>query len=267
MLPPDRRSFWRLFLAGTALPLAAIPVLCRPQAAQSPKAAYELMQKLVADALEIPESTGRTRLAIANGVITYDFRPEPLSSLASRPDRMTGALELLIRAAALRRDFRSVLPAETFWTAPLQRTEALAAGMIGVAYAVADEKQCAEKQQALNIAAQAEYKALENGVRAYAQRSGLGTVGSRGFSDGFQVEVLVEPPKAKIRYMPFLDYKRCQYFNLPLDEHWNDLNSGTHNLIGHYRYRAEWPASLNGPEEGNFNILRDTKLTFTPKVN
>lgn len=67
--------------------------------------------------------------------------------------------------------------------------------------------------------------------------------------------------------MPFLDYKRCLYFNLPLEEHWNDLSAGTQNLIGRYHYKAEWPPSLHGPEEGNFDVTADTKLTFNPKAN
>jgi hypothetical protein len=35
-------------------------------------------------------------------------------------------------------------------------------------------------------------------------------------------------------------------------------------MIGMYRYRIEWPAKLNGPEEGNLNIDEPKEIDFTP---
>jgi hypothetical protein len=231
------------------------------------KAANALVEQLVADALALRETSGRTRVSIADGVITYDFRPVPAAALANRPDCLTGPLELLIRSAAIRRDFRALLVKETFWVAPLDRVDSLATSMVEAKYAVAGDEECRARQQQGKTAADAEFTKLEVALRAYAAKSGLGTVGTRGFPEAYRVEISIDPAKARIRFMPFLDYKRCLYFNLPLEERWNDLTPGTHNLIGRYHYRAEWPTALNGPEESNFDVTANTRITFTPKAN
>jgi hypothetical protein len=231
------------------------------------KAANALIEQLVADALALRETSGRTRVSIADGVIAYDFRPVPAATLANRPDCLTGPLELRIRSAALRRDFQVVLAKETFWGAPLDHVDSLATSMVETKYAAAGDEECRARQQQGKTAADAEFANLEMALRAYATKSSLGTVGTRGLPEAYRVEIGVDPAKARIRFMPFLDYKRCLYFKLPLEEHWNDLTPGTHNLIGRYHYRAEWPAALNGPEESNFDVTANTRITFTPKAN
>jgi hypothetical protein len=225
------------------------------------------MQTLVADALLLEDTAGRKRLSISNGILSYDFRPASLETLASQPDCVTSPLEILIRSAALRRDFSTSLPEQVFWIQPLKQADTLAATMVDVAYKVPDKAQCPVKQQQYKAEAEAGFRSLEERLIAYAGKAGLSTAGTRGFADAYRIEIRVDPPRARIRLMPFLDYKRCLYFGLPLEEHWNDLSEGTQELIGRYHYRAEWPPSLNGPEEGNLDIHESGRITFRPKAN
>jgi hypothetical protein len=259
---------WRISGIQVTTPTLIALLLCAFAPQDRPGAAANaVLEKLAADALALPDTTGRTRLSIADGVITYDFRPVAASSLANKPDCLTDALALMVRSAALRRDFQAVLPKETFWAAPFNQIDLLAKKMVDRKFASANDAECRAKQQPDKAAAETEFMKVETALRGYAAKSGLGTVGARGLAEGYRVEVRVDPGKARIRFMPFLDYKRCMYFNLPLEEHWNELTPGIHNLIGHYRYRAEWPAELNGPEEGNLDITGNTRITFTPKAN
>lgn len=257
-----------LFCAGESL------VQCQPPASPpgsgqipDPEQAYTRMQMLAADALGVGDSTGRKRIWIDGAVLHYDLRAEALTLLAARPDCFTRPQEVLIRAAALRRDLTATIPNEKFWNPPLQRAETLAKNMVQVAYQTTGEEQCVMRQQPYEDQAQTEFQNLGKGLDSYARNAGMSTVGTRGVPNGFKTQIHIDPPRARVRFMPFLDYKRCEYFSLPLDDHWNDLQEGTQELIGRYHYRAEWPASLNGPEEGNFDIHENGAITFRPKAN
>jgi hypothetical protein len=257
-----------LFCAGESWVRGQAPVL-PPGSGQirDPQQAYTTLRMLAGDALAIEDSAGRKRVWIADGVLHYDLRAEALTALAARPDCFTRPLEVLTRSAALRRDLTATIPNDKFWNQPLERSETLAKNMVRVAYQTTDLELCAMRQKPYETQAQTEFQSLGKGLDDYARNAGLSTIGTRGVPTGFKVQIHIDPPRARIRFMPFLDYKRCQYFSLPLDEHWNDLQEGTEELIGRYHYRAEWPASLNGPEEGNFDIHENGAITFRPRAN
>lgn len=63
----------------------------------------------------------------------------------------------------------------------------------------------------------------------------------------------------------FLDYRRSRDFGIPLDDLWNILPEGRQTLIGRYHYKVNWPAALNGPDGGNFDVKSDSVITFKPK--
>jgi hypothetical protein len=84
---------------------------------------------------------------------------------------------------------------------------------------------------------------------------------------GYQVQIKIDPPRARVRVMTVLEYKKCMYFKTPLEEQWIDLLGGEQEMIGRYQYRAEWPADLGGPEEGTFEIRKAGAITFRPKQN
>jgi hypothetical protein len=231
------------------------------------KQADQLLGKLVEQALTIQEGVGRKRVLIQNQVLTYDLRPEPYTALVSRPDRLTVPLEVSIRAAVLTRDFRAALPSEIFWVQPLEQVQALTSRIVQAAYDTASDDEWRLKLDAYQRETETDFKAVETGLLEYANRSKLNVVNTRGSSDGYPVEIRIEPPKARVRYVPFLDYLRSQYFHKSLDDEWNDLSAGTNILIGRYHYRAEWPKSLNGPEEGNFEVHGKVTITFRPKEN
>ena len=66
--------------------------------------------------------------------------------------------------------------------------------------------------------------------------------------------------------MTLLEFKKCQYLKVPTEEcRWNELLDTASEMIGWYHYRAEWPLELNGPEEGDFEIKKESTITFKPK--
>ena len=65
--------------------------------------------------------------------------------------------------------------------------------------------------------------------------------------------------------MTLLEFKKYQYFKTPREQYqWNDILDADNDLIGWYHYRVEWPADLNGPEEGDIEIKKPGVLTFRP---
>src|SRR5271157_1333438 len=87
----------------------------------------------------------------------------------------------------------------------------------------------------------------------------------RGSVRGYRVRVNVEPPRARVRVMTLLEYRKCLYFRSPLEDQWIDLLSVENEMIGRYRYLALWPPELNGREEGEIEITGPATITFAPK--
>jgi len=236
--------------------------------AKDPKQAYMLIENLAKEAVALDRNLGRIRVSIANGVLLYDFAPAPDSSLASRPARLTRPLEILIRTEAVGRDLRLCMPSQQFWVSRLEQLRGLAAKMVEAAYDAASEDEWLSRKQVYEAEVETKFADLAKQLLAYADKSRLDARASRGSVQGYRVEIRVDPPKAHVKYMPFLNYKRCTAFNLSPNDYWLDLDVGTRTLIGKYHYIAEWPPSLNGPEEGNFEITGEVKiLRFHPKAN
>jgi hypothetical protein len=232
------------------------------------KKAYALLENLAKDAVSLDDNLGRKRVSISNRIVAYDFRPASAATLTSRPDRLTGPLEVLIRAEALGRDFRVCASTQVFWVRPLEQVRSITAKVVDAAYKTGSEDEWNSEKQTYETQVGAEFTVLEKELLAYADKEGLGVRTSRGPVQGYQVEIRIDPPRAHVKFMPFLNYKRCVAFNLNLKDYWVDLNAGTQTLIGKYHYLAEWPPSLNGPDEGNFDIYGDgVTLTFQPKAN
>lgn len=233
---------------------------------KDPGQAYELLEGLAENAVSEDANLGRNRVSISDRVLTYDFRPASEDSLTSHPSRVTGSLELLIRVGALRRDFRQYLPTEGFWAPRLERVQNLSAEMLKSAYNTTSDGEWLAKLQDDEDQVAQEFAALDAGLVAYAQKSGLDVKSTKGIPQGYKVEIRIDPPKAHLKFMPLLDYRRCVAFKLDLKDYWVELNPGTHTLIGRYHYLAEWPLSLHGPDEDNFEITEEgMTLTFQPK--
>jgi hypothetical protein len=236
--------------------------------AKDPKQAYTRIENLAKDAVSQDANIGRNRVSISNGILAYDFRPASQDILASRPDRLTSPLEILIRAEALERDFRLYTPSESFWVRPLDQLRKLAAEMVDAAYEVASEDEWRGRKQEYESEVGSEMAVLAKELLAYADNSGLDAKATKGSVQGYHVEIRIDPPRAHVKYMPFLNYKRCIAFKLDLKDYWLDLNAGKQTLIGKYHYLAEWPPSLNGPDDGNFEVTEEgMMLTFQPRGN
>lgn len=230
--------------------------------------ANKLLVALAKDAVSEDSNLGRNRVSILDRTLTYDFQPVREDVLTSHPGRMTGCLEILIRVDALRRDFRRYLPTERFWSPPLERIQNLAARMLEAAYKTSSDDEWRKSKQGYEDQVAGEFAALDSELFAYARMDGLDLKSTRGVQQGYKVEIRIEPAKARLKFMPFLDYRRCIAFKLNLIDYWVVLSPGMHTLIGKYRYLADWPASLSGPEEDNFEIGEEgMKLTFQPKGN
>jgi hypothetical protein len=208
---------------------------------------------------------GKTRFRISqqDRTVFYDFSALPAEAVLSNNDRYTLPLEALIRAEALRRDFLAAVPRESFWVAPLE----------SIRQAVGQCVRDVERAQATALAVknacavdiERRFDALKASLLLFAAAQNFETAQGRGPTIGYRVQVKVEPPKARVRVMTLLEYKKSLYFKTPMDDHWIDLLAGEHDMIGRYRYRAEWPPELNGPEEGNFEVTEPTTITFRPK--
>jgi hypothetical protein len=250
-------------------------VFALPQVPQAPasdfgeikdsKQAFALLNDLAKDAVSTDSNLGRTRVSISAGVLSYDFQPAPDSSI-SRPNRLTSPLELLIRIEALTRDFQRSVPTESFWAPPLDHLRSVAASMVEGAFSAPAEDQWLSRKQEFEDRVGQDFALLAQETLAFARKAGLDVVATRGSVGGYKVEVRIDPPKAHIKFMTFLDYRRCNAFKLDLKNYWVDLYAGQHMLIGKYRYLAEWPASLSEADEDNFDITEEgTTLTFRPK--
>ena len=230
--------------------------------------AYKLLVALAKNAVSDDSNLGRNRVSISDRTLMYDFQPVGEDSLTAHPGRLTSCLEILIRVEALRRDFQRYLPNEQFWGPPLKRIQNLTSRMLQAAYNSTSEDEWRKSNQGYEDQVAGEFAALEGELVAYARTAGLDMKSTRGAQQGYKVEIRIEPAKARLKFMPFLDYRRCIAFKLNLKDYWVVLSPGTHTLIGKYRYLAEWPPSLSGPEEDNFEIAEEgMKLTFQPKGN
>jgi hypothetical protein len=231
---------------------------------QDPSEAYRVLKELAAEAIDPAEGIGRQRVAISANTLRYDLTPASISELTSRPDRLTPGLEILIRRAALERDIRRYLDGETFWQRPLSEIDAIVKEMFEAAYRTPSAQEWLARERDYETRGANQFTLLGDALVSYAASAHLDIAVSRGPVAGYQVDVQISQPKPAIKFMPYIDYRRSQRLGIPLEELWNVLSEGRQMLIGRYHYRVEWPASLNGPEEGNFDIRADARLAFRP---
>jgi hypothetical protein len=223
--------------------------------------AFATLDSLSDQLLTSDRYLGRTRIVLSSTKMLHcEFAPDQ-SAVLSPKDPAIHSLEALIRAKALGRDFAAVLPEENFWIQPLDRVRAIiqalnSTGIEGAPQGRRPEEVLAQIDQQFNI--------LERATLQYAARKGLETESARDPAAPYKVEIRIQPPRARVRFMPLLCFIRSKRFNTPLEDQWIDLQEGTQHMIGKYRYLAEWPADLSGPVEGTFEVREDSVITFAP---
>jgi hypothetical protein len=223
--------------------------------------AFQALDSLSEQLLASDRYLGRTRIVLSSSkILRCDFAPDQSTVLAPK-DPVVRSLEVLIRTKALRRDFASVFPTETFWLQPLDHVRAITQALNGIGIEGAG-KDGQLKEGFAQIDEQ--FNLLETATVQYAARNQLETESTRDPAAPYKVEIRIEPPRARVRFMPLLCYIRAKKFNTPLDDQWIELQAGTQHLIGKYHYLAEWPSELSGPVEGAFEIREDSVITFTP---
>lgn len=223
--------------------------------------AFPLLDNLSDQLLVSDRYLGRTRIVLSSTkMLLCDFAPDQSAVLAPK-DPVLRSLEALIRAKALRRDFAAVLPEQTFWVQPLDRVRTIIQALNATGTARAQQDRPLE--EALRQIDE-QFNALETATLQYAARNGLETESARDPAAPYKVEIKIQPPGARVRFMPLLCFIRSKKLNTPLDDQWIDLQEGTQHLIGKYRYLAEWPRELSGPVEGTFEVREDSVITFTP---
>jgi hypothetical protein len=213
------------------------------------------------------EFLGKTRLRIDPQAQTlyYDLTPAPLKFVLAVDDPYAEPLEAFIRVESLRRDFRIAVPNDAFWDTPLRSIDDLA-------------EQCVRDQDSgqrgtsgktsCSTRVERGFDSLHEAILKFASVHHLMPIAPtryRGSAPGYRVQIKVDPPRAHVKVMPLLEYKKYQFFKTPENEyHWIDLLEPEIEMIGFYHYRAEWPKELNGRDEGDIEIKKPATITFTP---
>jgi hypothetical protein len=213
---------------------------------------------------------GRSRFEIDEQDHTFrlDLSPAPRRAVLSETDPYAVVLETLIRIESLHRDFKTTVPNEEFWIAPLNAVEAAVRQCSENIDRANSRTDSTRNQKACSTKIEEQFENLDASVRTYAGAHKLtpkATSLERDPAIGYRVQVKIDPPRARVKIMTVLEYKKSLTFKTPLEDQWNELLDGENEMIGRYHYLAEWPAELNGPEEGNFEIRKPTTLTFRPK--
>jgi hypothetical protein len=224
------------------------------------KTRSEFLQGLVTDALrDDPDFLGRPRIKLEQNVLTYDLEAVPLRLVLSKDDPLAGPLEILIRSAVIRRDLRKLFPGETFWSAPLNDVEARTMSL-ALRSDSEQTKNSAEETKSLDK----DLNTLKDELNRAALQKGWTVETHRGGGDAYDVQIVIDPPGAKLKMMPFLAYRKARFYGTSLDTLWNVYDPGAHRLIGRWRYRVEWTNAQGGPEEDNLSITDNATLTFSP---
>ncbi len=204
---------------------------------------------------------GRTRVVIKPGkLVQLDIAPDQAAVLEPE-DVNLRSLDALIRTRVLDRDLGAVFPDESFWRHRLQHVDQIVSDAIsGYEGSPAGE----ERFKKAMLSVEGEFRSLQTDVLMQMKKKQLDTDLSRERVPGYKVAISIDPPKARVRYMPFLSFLLYRSARGSLDDHWTDLSAGTRYLIGKYHYVADWPAELHGTVEGNFEVREDSAITFMP---
>ena len=231
-----------------------------------------LLRRLAAEqVLSDSEFLGKTRfrMDLQGRTFFYDLKPAPTTFMLAADDPYLVPLEALIRIEVLRRDFRASIPDEDFWTAPLDSIEAAVRRCVEDLEAPRPEPGTRAPELTCATRIQAQFDKLRDSILSFAAAHKLTLLEppqTRDPAPGYRIQVKIDPPRARVRVMPLLEYKKYQYFKVPLEQYqWNDLLDSENDMIGWYHYRAEWPAELNGTEEGDFCIKKPGSITFKPR--
>jgi hypothetical protein len=230
------------------------------------------LTKLAGDEVASNDSfLGKTRFAVdsrANTVL-YDMTPAPIGLVLSNSDPLSIPMEAMIRTEALRRDLKKSVSTETFWIAPLENVQASIRKCVDSLVQLKSNSALKGREDDCSKGIADQITLLDQSVQTFAKdRKFTLTQRSvdRAPAVGYKVRVSIEPPKARIKFMTLLEYKKCIISHSPLTDQWNDMVEGDVKLIGRYHYLAEWPQELNGPEEGNFEIREPGAITFRPNA-
>jgi hypothetical protein len=231
----------------------------------------DLLVYLAADEIHAGNTLlGRTRFEIdeKEGTFLFDLSPAPRRTVLSETDRYAVVLEALIRIESLKRDFQRAVPTDKFWVEPLDAVQGVVKQCVENIDASNQGGDSRKTERACSTNIEEQFQNLNASVQTYARTHKLiakVTPADRDPAMGYRVDVKIDPPRARVKVMTALEYKKCLALKAPLENQWNDLLDGDNEMIGRYHYLAEWPAELNGPEEGNFEIRKPTTLTFRPK--
>lgn len=215
---------------------------------------------------------GKTRFSIDQQSKTffYDLSPMPLNVVLSDRDPYARPLEALIRVESLRRDFGSTIPNETFWSASLDSVERAIQHCVQDLESLQPAQDAGRNPQECSRGLEQQFDKLKTSISTYASGHRLEFTEPLQTRDpviGYRVHIKIDPPKARVRVMTLLEYKKFLYFQTPKEKYqWSDLLTSDNDMIGWYHYRAEWPAELNGPEEGDFEIKKPGTITFKPNL-
>lgn len=213
---------------------------------------------------------GRTRFSIDQQAHSffYDLSAVPTSLVLSNQDRFAVPLEALIRVEVLRRDFGVAIPAEKFWPTSLDSIVQVVQRCVQHLESPPSERDPATTPQECSTSIEKQFDSLKTSILTYATAHGIEfaqRLQAREPAIGYRVIVEIDPPKARVRIMTRLEYKKYKYSQTPEEKYqWSDLLASENEMIGWYHYRAEWPANLNGPEEGDFEIKGPGTLRFMP---
>jgi hypothetical protein len=233
----------------------------------SPDTSVSTFEQLAQQAIiSDSEYLGRNRLKIIDNQLVYDFAPIPLENVLQKGDPYAAPLEAFIRADALQRDIKKFVGTKSSLLDPLATVEQVARQMVVANFVVGNASERRKQLESQGEQIDSAFKALEIKLRDYAAQNNLQIQGRRGGQDFFMVEVHIEPPRARIHFMPYLAYRKCVLWQRPLSDAWNDLLPGKRGMIGRYFYVADWPSALGGRETNSFEIREDTKVTFTPPL-
>jgi hypothetical protein len=231
-----------------------------------------LLKRLASDDIASDDSfLGKTRFAIdlRASSLLYDMTPIPAGLVLSSSDPLSIPLEAMIRAEALQRDLQKSLPTESFWVVPLANVQKSIKNCVDSLVQLNGGLALQEKENDCSGMIEQQIQYLGESVQSFAKDRRLvltQSVAERSPAIGYKVRVSIEPPKARVRFMTMLEYKKCINSKSSLTDQWNDMVAGDINLIGRYHYLAEWPPDLNGPEEGNFEIQKPGTITFRPRA-
>ena len=266
----SRRISWAFSLA------TIFCLMCRANGQSSPGANTEetmsLLGKLADEEIVSDDRfLGKTRFAIdskANSVL-YDMTPVPLGLVFSDSDPLSIPMEAMIRTEALKRDLQKSVPTENFWIIPLANVQGSIKKCVDLLVHLKGNSALQKKEADCSADIAEQINHLDLAIQTFAKDRKSTLIQrpvERGPAVGYKVRVSIEPPRARVKFMTLLEYKKCINSHTPLTDQWNDMVEGDVKLIGRYHYLAEWPTELNGPEEGNFEIREPGAITFRPNA-